>query len=186
MPKRVLALSFAAAFLAACVSEQTYQKEVQRSNTYEELSQKLQAEVDADQVEIEQLQGELKVTVVDGILFPEGGYVLSAKGRATLDKMAPTLAKLTDKRIVVEGFTDNVPIGPALKKHFPTNWELSTARATQVLRHLVSQGVPENEISAEGFGEQRPVASNDTPEGRAKNRRVEIVIKSEQSLGPTS
>ena len=84
--------------------------------------------------------------------------------------------QVTGQQIVVEGFTDNVPIGPALKARFPSNWELSSARATDVLRFLVSKGVPANSISAQGFGDSRPVASNNTAEGRAKNRRVEIVI----------
>jgi chemotaxis protein MotB len=72
-----------------------------------------------------------------------------------------------------------VPIGPELKKRFPSNWELSSARATDVVRHLVAQGVPASELSAQGFGDSRPVASNETPQGRAKNRRVEIVISSQ-------
>src|SRR5215510_4411841 len=79
-------------------------------------------------------------------------------------------------RIVVEGFTDNVPIGPQLKAKFPSNWELSTARATDVVRFLSAKGVPSSMLAAEGFGDSRPVATNDTPQGRAKNRRVDIVI----------
>ena len=69
-----------------------------------------------------------------------------------------------------------MPIGPELRNRFPSNWELSTARATGVVRYLVAQGVNPNSISAEGFGDSRPVASNDTPQGRGKNRRVEIII----------
>jgi chemotaxis protein MotB len=83
---------------------------------------------------------------------------------------------LQNQRINVEGFTDNVPIGPELRNRFPANWELSTARATDVVRYLVAQGVNPNILSAQGFGDSRPVASNDTAQGRAKNRRVEIVI----------
>ena len=69
-----------------------------------------------------------------------------------------------------------MPIGPALRSRFPSNWELSTARATDVVRYLVAQGVNPNMLSAQGFGDSQPVASNDTAQGRAKNRRVEIVI----------
>ncbi len=134
------------------------------------------AELSADQAQITQLQNELKVTLVNEILFPEGGWSLSPKGEQTLDKIAPTLANLKGQQIVVQGFTDNVPIGPELRARFPSNLELSSARADNVARFLTSKGVPQNTISAQGFGEARPVASNDTPQGRAKNRRVEIVI----------
>jgi len=114
--------------------------------------------------------------MVNEILFPEGGWSLSSNGERTLAKIAPTLSNLQGKQIVVEGFTDNEPIGPALKRQFPSNLELSSARADNVARYLIAKGVSPNSVSAEGFGEARPVASNSTPEGRAKNRRVEIVI----------
>ena len=166
----------ATALTVGCVSEQTYKAEVKKSDTYEALSRQLQSEVNADQVQIQQLQDKLKVTLVDQILFPEGGWQLGRKGEQTLEKIAPTLAGLKNQRIVVEGYTDNVPIGPELKNRFPSNWELSTARATDVVRFLASKGVPSNLLAAEGFGDSRPVAPNDTPAGRAKNRRVEIVI----------
>jgi chemotaxis protein MotB len=166
----------AAAALAACVSDQTYQAEVKKSATYEALSKQLQGEIKSDQVQIQQLQDRLKVTMVDEILFPEGGWQLSRKGEETLAKIIPTLSGLKNQRVVVEGFTDNVPIGPALKTRFPSNWELSTARATDVVRFLSAKGVPNSMLSAEGFGDSRPVATNDTPQGRAKNRRVDIVI----------
>jgi chemotaxis protein MotB len=166
----------AAAALAACVSDQTYQAEVKKSATYEALSKQLQGEIKSDQVQIQQLQDRLKVTMVDEILFPEGGWQLSRKGEETLAKIIPTLSGLKNQRVVVEGFTDNVPIGPELKAKFPSNWELSTARATDVVRFLSAKGVPSNTLSAEGFGDSRPVAPNDTPAGRAKNRRVDIVI----------
>jgi len=114
--------------------------------------------------------------MVDQTLFPEGGWEIHRTGEATLNKIVPTLVSLQNQRINVEGFTDNVPIGPELRNRFPSNWELSTARATDVVRYLVAQGVNPNILSAQGFGETRPVASNDTAQGRAKNRRVEIVI----------
>jgi len=174
-----ICLALCAAFLVAgCVSEQKYEKEVGLEQTYQRLSQQLSAEVKADQAQIQQLQNQLKVTLVDQILFPEGGWQLGRKGEETLAKIAPTLSTLKGQQIVVEGFTDNVPIGPELRQRFPSNWELSSARASEVVRYLVSKGVPPNIMSAQGFGDSRPVASNDTPQGRAKNRRVEIVITS--------
>ena len=182
--KLQLATVLCAALLAAgCVSQQTYNTEVAKANTLstqnqqlDALNQKLAGELGADQAQITQLQNQLKVTMVNEVLFTEGGWTLSPKGEAALAKIAPTLSKLQGQQIVVEGFTDNVPIGPALKARFPSNWELSSARATDVLRFLVSKGVPANTISAQGFGDSRPVASNDTAEGRAKNRRVEVTF----------
>lgn len=172
-----IGLLLASAVLAAgCVSQQTYTTEVKKADTYAALNQQLSTELSADQAQITQLQNQLKVTLVNEVLFPEGGWTLSAKGEAALAKIAPTLASLKGQQIVVEGFTDNEPIGPGLKARFPSNLELSSARADGVVRYLVSKGVPANIISAQGFGESRPVASNSTPQGRAKNRRVEIVI----------
>ena len=177
MRKRVLIAALAAAALmVGCVSEHTYDAEVQKSALYQQLSAKLQTELNADEAQIKQLQGQVKLTLVDQLLFAEGGWQVHQKGKATLAKIAPTLSTAAAKRIVVEGFTDNVPIGPALKSRFPSNWELSTARATDVVRILAAEGVPQDLLAAEGFGDQRPVASNDTPQGRAQNRRVEIVI----------
>lgn len=165
-----------AALLAGCVSEQTYKTEVSRANAYQALTTQLQQELNSDQAQVQQLQSQVKLTLVDSLLFSEGGWQINRKGEETLDKIIPTLRKVTTGRIVVEGHTDNVPIGPALRARFPSNWELSTARATDVVRYLASKGVPQNVLAAEGFGDSRPVASNATPEGRAKNRRVEIVI----------
>lgn len=186
----VLALTWA----AACVSESSYKQEVKKADqetqkadalsaqnaTYEKLNTQLQAEVKSDQVQIQKLQGELKVTIVNEILFPEGGWEIDKKGEATLDKITPALKTLQNQKIEVQGYTDNVPIGPELKSRFPSNWELSTARATDVVRYLVKNGVNPNIISAAGFGDTHPVASNDTPQGRAKNRRIEIVLRSAQ------
>jgi len=172
-----LTLMLCAAVLAAgCVTKQTYNTEVQKADTYSALNTKLSGELSSDQAQITQLQYQLKVTLVNELLFPEGGWTLDAKGEAALAKIAPTLAGLQGQQIVVEGFTDNEPIGPALRARFPSNLELSSARADAVVRYLVAKGVPQNIISAQGFGESRPVAGNDTAQGRAKNRRVEIVI----------
>jgi chemotaxis protein MotB len=171
----ILSLCLALA-LGACVTKQTYNKEVNVADTYQALNTKLSTELGADQAQITQLQNQLKVTLVNDILFPEGGYRLSPKGEATLAKIAPTLANLPGQQIIVQGFTDNVPIVGELKQRFPSNLELSSARADDVVRYLTANGVPGGSISAQGFGDARPVASNDTPQGRAKNRRVEIVI----------
>ncbi|MDM0084937.1 OmpA family protein [Variovorax sp. J31P179] len=177
MKLRKLSLALCALVLATgCVTKGTYNTEVQKANNYAALNTQLSGELSADQAQITQLQNELKVTLVNEILFPEGGYTLSPKGEATLGKIAPTLANLPGQQIIVQGFTDNEPIGPELRRRFPSNLELSSARADDVVRYLTSKGVPAATISAQGFGEARPVASNSTPQGKAKNRRVEIVI----------
>ncbi|MGY6269290.1 OmpA/MotB family protein [Achromobacter denitrificans] len=175
LPKITLALCAVLA-VSGCVTKQSYDKESQMAAEYAALNKKLSAELSGDRAEITQLQNELKVTMVNEILFPEGGWRLSPKGEQTLAKIAPTLSNLPGKQVVVQGFTDNEPIGPELRAHFPSNLELSSARADNVARYLTARGVPSDTISAQGFGDARPVASNSTPEGRAKNRRVEIVI----------
>jgi chemotaxis protein MotB len=172
-----LSLVLCAAVLAAgCVTDKTYNTEVQKADTYAALDQKLSSQLSSDQAQITRLQNQLKVTMVNEVLFPEGGWSLSPKGEQALGKIAPTLSNLPGQQIIVQGFTDNEPIGPALKARFPSNLELSSARADNVARFLTSKGVPQNSISAQGFGDARPAASNDTPQGKAKNRRVEIVI----------
>lgn len=107
--------------------------------------------------------------------FESGKAELTEQMTQTIDKILPTLKKLSqDYEIIVEGHTDNVPI---FTKQFVSNWELSTARATRVVRYLVDKGISPRKISAIGYGEYRPVVSNDTPENRQKNRRVVFFVK---------
>ena len=176
MKRPVLGFLIVLVLFTGCVPAPMYQQAVQNSQLYEQMNQQLQAEVAADQVKIQQLQDRLKVTMLNEILFPEGGYEIDQKGKGTLNKIVPVLSNLQNQRVVVNGYTDNVPIAPAYRWRFPSNWELSTARATDVVRYLVQQGVNPAILSATGYGEQNPVASNDTPQGRRQNRRVEIVI----------
>ena len=172
-------LAFAAATLVAgCVSDSTYDKEVNTANTYQQLNTQLQGELAADQAEIQQLQGVIRVTLANGILFPEGGWQLNAQGKATLDRLAPVLAQLTGQRIEIKGYTDNLPIGPELKSRFPDNVALSTARAQSGADERVAQGGAAGLLAVSGYGDANPVATNDTPQGRAKNRRVVMDIVS--------
>lgn len=171
-----LLLLSTALLLSACVSQGTYNQQVQKTDTYQKLDAQLKGELAADQAQIEQLQNLVKLTLANGILFPEGGWELSETGKATLAKVAPALKGLTGQRIVIKGFTDSVPIGPALRERFANNVALSKARAEAVAALLVAQGVPKDIVSTVGLGESHPVASNDTAEGRTKNRRVEIDI----------
>jgi chemotaxis protein MotB len=123
-------------------------------------------------VEVEAVKGGVLLKIPDKILFAPGRADLKKEGREVLDRLVPVLnARRTP--IAVEGHTDDVPIKTA---RFPSNWELSSARASTVVRQLQSAGVAPSRLRAVGFGETRPVAGNHTPEGRAKNRRVVLVL----------
>ena len=179
-----LATLLCATLLAAgCVSQQTYNTEVAKANTLttqnqqlDALNQKLAGELGADQAQITQLQNQLKVTMVNEVLFAEGGWTLSPKGEAALAKIAPTLAGLKGQQIVVEGFTDNVPIGAHLKARFPSNWELSAARAISVVRYLIERGVSPKRLVAAGFGEFQPIEMGESEETKTRNRRIELKL----------
>ncbi|MBU3627257.1 OmpA family protein [Polynucleobacter sp. JS-Safj-400b-B2] len=171
MKQGFIALSIAAvALLSACVTEHKYN---QLDQAYTQLQQAYQG----DEVEIRQLQGELRITIRDKILFPEGGYRLDTKAQQVLAKMAPTLSGFKNTKVVVRGYTDNVVIGAGLRSQgITTNLDLSSKRADNVVDYLISKGVSQNLISAQGMGESSPVASNDTPDGRAQNRRIEVTL----------
>lgn len=162
------------------VSQLSAEKEAAIANlkkAQDKLIQSLQSEIQKGQIQITQLQDKLSVNIVDQILFESGKAEVSPKGQAVLARVAPILNTLTDHQIQIEGHTDNVRIGKELHAVFPSNWELSTARATNVVRYLIDKanGNPEI-ISATGYSQYRPIMSNNTSEGRSKNRRIEIVI----------
>ncbi len=145
-------------------------------STYDSLVSELKQEIKQGEVQITQLKDKLTVNMVEKILFDSGSAVIKKNGTKVLDRVAEILKGLSGQQIKVEGHTDNVPIGPGLAEKFPTNWELSTARATTVVRYLQSRGVGPAALSAEGYADYRPVSPNDTDEGKAKNRRIEIVL----------
>ena len=175
MRTSVIALAVAA-LLSACVSAVPYNDLVQKTPTYRNLDQQLKADRAADRVQIEQLQNLVRLTLANGMLFPEGGRELSEAGKAMLAKLAPGLKDLSGQRIVVIGFTDGVPIGDGLYQRLAGNVELSKARADAIAGFLTAQGVPAALIATVGLGEAHPIESNTTASGRAKNRRVEIDI----------
>lgn len=146
-------------------------------STYDDLVGLMEAEIKRGEVTISELQGQLTVNMVDRILFDSGKADIKPGGLEVLRRVGGILKGAADKNIQVEGHTDNVPISPRLKDLFPSNWELSTARATTVLRFLQdSAGIDGSRLSASGFGQYRPQADNETPEGRAQNRRIQIVL----------
>jgi chemotaxis protein MotB len=115
--------------------------------------------------------------MVEKILFNSGQAEVKESGKKVLNQIAAALKNLQDKDIRVEGYTDNVPLSPKLRDRFPTNWELSTARATNVVRYLEEKsGLDPSRLIAAGFGQYHPIVTNDTDEGRAQNRRIDIVL----------
>lgn len=147
------------------------------TSTQEELAQKLESEIAKGDVLIKQREGELVVDLVDKILFDSGAAELNEQGKAVLKKVGETFLKIPDKVIQIGGHTDNIPMSPKLVDRFPTNWELSAARATHVVRFLQDEvNVPGQRLVATGFSEFRPAASNRTASGRQKNRRIEVVL----------
>ena len=142
-------------------------------STYDELVGKLEQEIERGEVRISELKGKLTVNVVDKILFDSGKAELKSAGVKVLQQIGDILNSAVDKNIQVEGHTDNVPISGSLTTKYPSNWELSTARATTVLHFLQDKvGVSGERLSAVGYGEYQPIASNATPQGRAANHRI--------------
>lgn len=146
------------------------------SGTYEQLLANMKNEIAQGQVTISELKGKLTVNMEAAILFDSGRADVKPEGLGILDKMVETLKNVSDKAIRIEGHTDTVQISGALTRTFPTNWELSAARAINVTKFLQQQGIDPRNLSAAAFAEHKPVAENDTKEGRAKNRRIEITL----------
>jgi chemotaxis protein MotB len=150
------------------------------SKTYENLLDSMKSEISKGEVTISELKGKLTVNLVESVLFDSGKAEVKPNGLVVLQKVIDILKGIKDKAIRIEGHTDNVPIVGALARKYPTNWELSAARAINVARYLQQQGIDPALLAAVGYGEYKPVAPNDTDEGRAKNRRIEIVLVSKE------
>jgi chemotaxis protein MotB len=154
------------------------QLKAQLSQTQAQLQQS-QAQVSQLQTQLAQSKAEQNFVEAEDALFSPGSYELGPAGQAELsNNIIPKLKSYKDVKIVVYGYTDNAPVGRQLKaKGVPDNLVLSTRRASTVANYLVSQGINPNIVSAKGFGDTHPVASNDTPEGRAQNRRIVITVQ---------
>jgi len=145
--------------------------------TYDSLVRDLKKEIEAGDIKVTQFRDLLTVNLVEKILFDSGRAEIKPRGLEILKRVGDILKGVPDKVVRIEGHTDNVPIGAALRARFPTNWELSTARATVVARFLQDKvGLDPTRLSATGYGEYRSVAPNDSEEGRAQNRRIEIIL----------
>jgi chemotaxis protein MotB len=172
--KLSLLLPVAALLVAGCVSKQKYNT---LEEDYQQLNQSMSSEIGAQKMQITRLQDSIKVSINSELLFPSGGWEMSAEAKETIAKIAAILAPHQTQKINLNGYTDNTPIGPGLRKQGVTsNLILSQKRADNVMQYMISQGVKPELVSAQGFGEADPVASNDTPEGKAKNRRVELTL----------
>lgn len=189
----------------ARLSKEQEQELARLRQTHEDMVQSLEKEIQAGQVRITRLADRLSVNIVDRILFPSGEAEITREGREVLARVARVLAQSRDhfvanepgsrsaraprpargrplgwspyRVIRIEGHTDNVPIHKHLQNRFATNWELSAARATNVVRFLQQHsGLPPSAFEAVGLGEYHPVADNATATGRAQNRRIEIIL----------
>ena len=144
-----------------------------KSADYQALAGSLDQEIKAGRIQLSELQGKLTVRMAERVLFPSGSATISRDGQATLKTVVTGLQAVQGRIVRVEGHTDNVPIHT---ERFPSNWELSAGRAIAVVRFLQAQGVDAIRLGAAGYSEYQPIASNDTPEGRAQNRRIEISL----------
>ena len=152
------------------------EKEQERQKQ-QEMENQMRSTLESKDVTISELRGSLTVNILDRVLFASGEAELKPEGEQVLAQVASVLTQHTNRQIYVIGHTDNVPIRGSLFGKFSSNWELSTARATAAVRYLTEKAaVNPALLAAVGYGEYHPIASNATPEGRAKNRRIAIVI----------
>jgi chemotaxis protein MotB len=153
-----------------------------KSTQYEQLAQSLQGQIAAGQIELSELKGKMTVKLKDKILFSSGSAAIGKDGKAALNAVADAFKDLKGKTVVVGGYTDDVPIGK--KGTYQDNWDLSTARATSVVRYLASKGVDPRTLGVAGYSEYRPLVPNDSPEGRSQNRRIEISLTAADASAP--
>ncbi|MDP6074664.1 MAG: OmpA family protein [Myxococcota bacterium] len=154
----------------------------QLRGTYEGLLSDLEAEVASGQIEIEQLREGLRLNMTQDVLFASGSAQVNSGGRAVLGKVAERLQGVPHG-VVVEGHTDDVPIH---SERFPTNWELAGGRAAGVVRILEAHGIDPVRLTVVSRGETSPRDSNATPEGRARNRRIEITLEPVRDSSPAA
>lgn len=161
--------------------EQTEAELARLKATYDSLEDKLKAEIGRGDIRLSQAGGRIQVDLVDKILFNSGEAALSERGQEVLGRLGSVLKTIDDKQIQVSGHTDDSPISSEeLRKQFPSNWELSVARAVNVVRHLSEAGgVPPQRLLAAGYGQFHPLTGNATATGRAQNRRIEILLTPE-------
>ena len=144
-----------------------------RLATFRAMLERFRAMIDAGRLRVRIVRNRMVVELPDNVLFDSGDSELREQGQATLAEVATVLRTIEGRQFQVAGHTDDVPIH---SRRFPSNWELSTARAVSVARFLLEQGIPTERISAAGYAESQPIDMTGTPEGRARNRRIEIQL----------
>lgn len=144
-----------------------------RLRRYRELASRLASMVESGKLKVKVRNGKMVIELANNILFESGKTALKAEGQSALTELAAVLQTIKDRAFLVTGHTDNVPIAAS---SFKSNWELSTARAVNVVQYLQDGGVDPTKLAAAGYGEYDPVAPNETDEGKALNRRIEIVL----------
>ena len=161
----------------ADISMESQAEVAELTTAYQSMIKEMEEEIEQGQIKITQLSDRLSVTMIDKILFPSGEAEITTEGMSILTRVGEILKNTQGRIIRVEGHTDNVRIASRLQKKFPTNWELSTTRATNVVRFLQDKvGIEGARLRAVGMSEYHPVASNETREGRIQNRRIEIAL----------
>jgi chemotaxis protein MotB len=145
-----------------------------RAATYKKLTSQLRGMIDAGQLSVKIRKGRMLITLPNDVLFDSGSAKLKKAGDEALAKVAKALGAMGDRQFLVAGNTDDRPIHSA---RFPSNWELSTERAVEVVRTLIAQGMQPAQLGALGYGEFDPIAANDSDENRALNRRIEIQLQ---------
>lgn len=148
---------------------------------FKSLISRFRALIDAGKLKVKIVEGRMVVVLATDILFGSGSASLSKDGKTAVAEVGQVLASIPRRSFQVEGHTDNVPIA---SQQYPSNWELAAARAITVLKSMVEAGLPSDRISAASFGDTRPVASNDSKETKAQNRRIEIIIVPDLSQLP--
>lgn len=152
-----------------------------RIEEYDTLKNSLNALANTGALQVKIVDGRMVVALPGDVLFTSGSAWLSKKGQKTIDEVAKQLTKIPERKFQIEGHTDIVPINT---EKYPSNWDLASARALNVLKQMVESGMDKNRLSAASFGPIHPVASNDTPKGRASNRRIEIIVVPDLSKLP--
>jgi chemotaxis protein MotB len=157
-------------------AKRAMQEAQERGKLLDDLQTKFKRMIDAGHLKVTTRHGRVVLQLHNDVLFDKGEATVKPDGKKALAEVAATLRSVGGKRFQVAGHTDAEPITAETKKDFPSNWELSAARAIAVVKLLVSEGVDPNVLSAAGYGPYDPIAPNSTPDGQAKNRRIEITL----------
>jgi chemotaxis protein MotB len=157
-------------------AKKAVQEAQDRAKLLDDLQARFKKMIDAGHLKVTTRHGRIVLQLHNDILFPTGDADVKPDGKAAITEIATTLRGVSLKRFQVAGHSDSQPITTETKKTYPTNWELSTARAIAVVKLLVTNGVDPQMLSAAGYGPYDPVASNASPDGQSKNRRIEITL----------